>query len=60
MKNAKLAVGAQIEIKAGTDYRKVTYEGVPVVVRLGARTQIGHGAHHLAQRADPERDQASR
>jgi tetratricopeptide (TPR) repeat protein len=40
VKNAKLSVGAQIEIKAGTDYRKVTYEGVPVVVRLGARTQL--------------------
>jgi hypothetical protein len=33
-------VGAQIEIKAGTDYRKVTYEGVPVIVRLGPRTQV--------------------
>ena len=40
VKNAKLAVGAQIEIKAGTDYHKVTYEGIPVVVRLGGRTQI--------------------
>ena len=40
VKNAKLAVGAQIEIKAGTAYRKITYEGVPVVVRLGTRTQV--------------------
>ena len=40
VKNAKLAVGAQIEIKAGMDYHKVTYEGIPVVVRLGGRTQI--------------------
>ena len=40
VKNAKLAVGAQIEMKAGTDYHKETYEGMPVVVRLGARTQI--------------------
>jgi Flp pilus assembly protein TadD len=40
VKNAKLAVGAQIEIKAGTDYHKITYEGVPVVVRLGPRTQV--------------------
>ena len=40
VKNAKLAVGAQIEVKAGTDYQKVTYEGVPLVVRLGARTQV--------------------
>jgi len=40
VKNARLAVGAQIEVKAGADYRKLTYEGVPVVVRLGARTQV--------------------
>jgi tetratricopeptide (TPR) repeat protein len=40
VKNAKLGAGAQIEVKAGTDYRKVTYEGVPVVLRLGARTQV--------------------
>jgi tetratricopeptide (TPR) repeat protein len=40
VKNAKLAVGAQIEVKAAADYRKVTYEGVPVVVRLGARTLV--------------------
>jgi tetratricopeptide (TPR) repeat protein len=40
VKNAKLSVGAQIEIKAGADYRKLTYEGVPVVIRLGARTQL--------------------
>jgi hypothetical protein len=40
VKNAKLGAGAQIEVKAGTDYRKVTYEGVPAVLRLGARTQV--------------------
>ena len=40
VKNAKLAVGAQIEIKAGSLYRKLTYEGVPVVARLGARTLV--------------------
>jgi tetratricopeptide (TPR) repeat protein len=40
VKNAKLGAGAQIEVKAGTDYRKMTYEGVPVVLRLGARTQV--------------------
>ncbi|MCX6632812.1 MAG: FG-GAP-like repeat-containing protein [Candidatus Solibacter sp.] len=40
VKNAKLAVGAVIEVKAGTDYRKLTYEGVPVVVRLGGRMQV--------------------
>src|ERR1035437_1625529 len=40
VKNAKLAAGAQIEVKSGTVYRKLTYEGVPVVVRLGVRTQV--------------------
>jgi hypothetical protein len=40
VKNAKLAVGAVIEVKAGADYRKVTYDGVPVVVRLGTRTLV--------------------
>ena len=34
------SVGAQIEMKAGTVYRKQTYEGVPLVFRLGARTQV--------------------
>ncbi len=40
VKNAKLAAGAVIEVKAATDYRKVIYDGVPVVVRLGARTLV--------------------
>jgi tetratricopeptide (TPR) repeat protein len=40
VKNAKLAAGAVIEVKAGADYRKLMYEGVPVVVRLGARTLV--------------------
>lgn len=40
VKNAKLASGAQIEVKAGTDYRKIAYQGVPVLVRLGSRTKV--------------------
>jgi hypothetical protein len=40
IKNAKLALDAKIEVKSGTFYQKVIYEGVPVVFRLGARTQI--------------------
>jgi tetratricopeptide (TPR) repeat protein len=40
VKNAKLALGAVIEVKAGADYQKVTYDGVPVVVRLGSRTLV--------------------
>jgi tetratricopeptide (TPR) repeat protein len=40
VKNGKLAAGAVIEVKAGGDYRKLVYDGVPVVVRLGARTLV--------------------
>src|ERR1022692_3294416 len=40
VKNAKLALGSVIEVKAGADYQKVTYDGVPVVVRLGKRTLV--------------------
>src|ERR1039457_5954797 len=40
VKNAKLALGAVIEVKSGADYQKVTYDGVPVVVRLGTRTAV--------------------
>ena len=40
VKNAKLALDAKIEVKAGTFYQKAIYEGVPVVFRLGARTQV--------------------
>src|ERR1035437_6755351 len=43
VKNAKLAAGAVIEVKAATEYRKVIYDGVPVVVRLGARTLVDTG-----------------
>jgi hypothetical protein len=40
VKNAKLSLDAVIEVKAGMDYQKVMYDGVPVVVRLGARTLV--------------------
>jgi tetratricopeptide (TPR) repeat protein len=40
IKNAKMALDAKIEVKAGTFYEKATYRGVPVAFRLGARTQI--------------------
>src|ERR1035441_6005983 len=29
-----------IEVKSGADYQKLTYDGVPVVVRLGTRTAV--------------------
>jgi tetratricopeptide (TPR) repeat protein len=40
VKNAKLAAGAVVEVKAGADYQKVMYDGVPVALRLGARTLV--------------------
>ena len=40
VKSLKQAVGAKIEVKAGTVYRKLTYEGVPVVVRLGSHATV--------------------
>src|SRR5205085_8812062 len=40
VKSLKQAVGAKIEVKAGTLYRKLTYEGLPVVVRLGSRPTV--------------------
>ncbi|HEY2017580.1 MAG TPA: FG-GAP-like repeat-containing protein, partial [Bryobacteraceae bacterium] len=40
IKNAKLALDAKVEVKAGTFYQKVLYRGVPVVFRLGDRTTV--------------------
>ncbi len=40
IKNTKLALNAKIEVKAGTFYEREVYEGVPLVFRLGARTQV--------------------
>jgi tetratricopeptide (TPR) repeat protein len=40
VKNAKMGLSAVIEVKSGADYQKVTYDGVPVVVRLGMRTAV--------------------
>ena len=54
---SQVALGAKVEVKAGTSYEKQTYEGLPLVFRLGSRTQRGHGAHHLAERPDPERNE---
>jgi tetratricopeptide (TPR) repeat protein len=35
VKNNKLSVNAKVEVKAGTNYQKMTYAGVPLVFRLG-------------------------
>ncbi|MDE3167403.1 MAG: hypothetical protein KGN36_16495, partial [Acidobacteriota bacterium] len=40
VKNIKTAVGTKVEIRAGTFYAKQTYQGVPLVFRLGAQTRI--------------------
>ncbi len=40
VKNLKSAVGAKVEVKAGTRYAKQTYEGVPLVFRLGAQKEV--------------------
>jgi Tfp pilus assembly protein PilF len=40
VKNLKSAVGAKVEVKAGTSYEKQTYQGVPLVFRLGAHKSV--------------------
>jgi Flp pilus assembly protein TadD len=40
VKNLKTAIGAKVEVKAGTSYEKQTYEGVPLVFRLGAHKSV--------------------
>ncbi|SPF32746.1 Tetratricopeptide TPR_2 repeat protein [Candidatus Sulfopaludibacter sp. SbA4] len=40
VKSSKLALDAKIEVKAGSLYEKEIYQGVPIVFRLGDRTQI--------------------
>jgi hypothetical protein len=40
VKNLKSAIGAKVEVKAGTLYAKQTYEGVPLVFRLGSQKEV--------------------
>ena len=40
VKNLKSALGAKVEVKAGVSYAKQTYNGVPLVFRLGAQTVV--------------------
>jgi len=40
VKNIKSAIGAKVEVKAGTSYEKLTYAGVPLVFRLGAHANV--------------------
>ncbi len=40
VKNAQLSVNAKVEVKSGLSYQKLTYEGVPLVFRLGKHMGI--------------------
>jgi hypothetical protein len=40
VKNNKLSVNAKVEVKAGASYQKMTYDGVPLVFRLGNLTSV--------------------
>ncbi len=40
VKNPKLAVGAEVEVKAGASYQKKHYAGVPLHFGLGARQEV--------------------
>jgi hypothetical protein len=40
VKNPKLAVGAEVEVKAGASYQKKHYAGVPLHFGLGARPDV--------------------
>jgi Flp pilus assembly protein TadD len=40
VKNIKSAIGAKVEVKAGTSYEKQSYAGVPMVFRLGTRAKV--------------------
>ena len=40
VKNLKSAVGAKVEVKAGTRYEKQAYDGVPLVFRLGGQNAV--------------------
>ncbi|HUB82371.1 MAG TPA: FG-GAP-like repeat-containing protein [Bryobacteraceae bacterium] len=40
VKNNKLSFNAKVEVKAGTNYQKMTYAGIPLVFRLGDLTTV--------------------
>lgn len=40
VKNAKLAFGTEVEVKAGASYQKKVYQGVPLSFGLGGRTVV--------------------
>ena len=40
VKNNKLSMNAKVEVKAGANYQKQTYAGIPLVFRLGNATSV--------------------
>jgi tetratricopeptide (TPR) repeat protein len=40
IKNLKLALGSEVEVKAGTRYQKKTYQGLPLLFGLGAAKEV--------------------
>ena len=40
VKNPRIPLETKVEVKAGASYEKATYEGIPLVFRLGAHTRI--------------------
>ena len=39
VKNLKIAVGSEIEVKAGSQYQKKLYHGTPLIFGLGSRSR---------------------
>ena len=40
VKNAKVPLETRVEIKAGANYQRATYRGIPLTFRLGAHTMV--------------------
>jgi Tfp pilus assembly protein PilF len=40
VKNPKIPLQTKVEVKAGASYQKATYQGIPMVFRLGAHTHV--------------------
>ena len=57
MKSLKLAQDAVVEIKAGSLYRRIWYQGVPVTMDAGDWPQVDTGPHYVAEWTDSERDE---
>jgi tetratricopeptide (TPR) repeat protein len=40
VKNPKMPLESKVEVKAGASYQKATYQGIPMVFRLGAHARV--------------------